>query len=209
MNYNDFASYVYGIIPNPSGNAEYRFSMNKFKDEVKRLDGYLGIRALRQLFNESDKYHDRKILKEELVRSIRNEGYNLTDLDARVIMKCFDKYGTGFVQLDDFIDGVRGPKKHCRRVLIDKIFDNLDEKKTGKLFVDDLKDKCDITKYPPVENGKMSPEDGWNHFLYTWALDEKYISKNDFTEYYFDISGLVYDDNHFESLIKEFWKCSD
>lgn len=180
--------------------------MNKFKDEVKRLDGILGIRALRLMFNCHDKYHDRKLLKDELIRAIRQEGYNLTDLDARVIMKCFDKYSTGFVQLDDFIDGVRGPKKYVRRVLVEEIFDFLDVDKSGKLVLDSLKDKCDITKYPPVESGKMSPEDGFNHFLYTWDLEEKYVTKDQFLEYYFDIGGLIYDDAHFESIMREFWR---
>lgn len=204
--YKDFSKYLYNLIPNPQGSAEYRYSIQRFKDSVYELDGILGIRTLRQIWKTADKYKDYKLLKDELVRTLRNEGYSIPEIDAKVIMRCFDKSGDGFVEYDDFFNGIRGSIRYVRKLLISKLFKLLDKEDNGYITIDDITKNYDISKYPPVSAGKLNEEDGWKHFLYSWDLNEDKISEEQFMDYYLDIGGLIYDNDDFEAMMKECWK---
>lgn len=78
--YKEFCDLLFGLVPNIVQSAEFRYSIERFRNQIKAIGGIFGIRLLRQIFIMNDIHDDGKLLKEVLIRGLRKDGFDLSDL---------------------------------------------------------------------------------------------------------------------------------
>jgi Ca2+-binding EF-hand superfamily protein len=95
-----------------------------------------------------------------------------------------------------------------RRSLILLAFDKLDADGSGQVTIEDLAMTYDTSKHPEVISGALSNEDALKEFLSQWDTIEQdgIVTKDEFLEYYKDVSASIDTDDYFELMIRNAWK---
>lgn len=69
--------------------------------------GSLTIRGLAQMFKSLDNNKNRSLDAEELESGLRDYGINLNSEQIRVLVKFFDKDGSGNINFNEFLSAIR------------------------------------------------------------------------------------------------------
>ena len=106
---------------------------------------------------------------------------------------------------------MRGPVNEKRRKLIDMAFDILDTDGSGTIDGEEIASKYDASKHPDVVSGKKKPKEVLLEFLSTFdvggEIDGK-VTREEFQNYYCNISASIDDDVYFELMIRNAWHMS-
>jgi hypothetical protein len=98
-----------------------------------------------------------------------------------------------------------------RRGLVDLAFSKLDKDGNGVLEPKDIVDLYDASRHPDVLNGKRSPSEILREFLDTFdvggEIDGK-VTRQEFENYYHNISASIDNDDYFELMIRNAWHIS-
>lgn len=84
--------------------------------------GFLGIRAIGQLFKSIDKNGNRKIDPEEFFWGLNAFGITLSQEEASDVLRTFDTNRDGHVSLDEFIVALRGDLNEYRKSYIKQAY---------------------------------------------------------------------------------------
>jgi calcyphosin len=71
------------------------------------MRGSLTIRGLAQMFKAMDNNRNRKLDAEELETGLRDFGINLNQEQVGVLVKHFDKDGSGQISFNEFLTAIR------------------------------------------------------------------------------------------------------
>ena len=104
-----------------------------------------------------------------------------------------------------------------RKEIVLKAFDKLDLDKSGKIELNEIKSLYNVKNHKDVLSGKKTEEDLYNEFIETFethhnlkkGFKDKRVSKEEFLEYYNNISMSIDDDDLFISLISNAWKLNN
>eukprot|EP00826_Nyctotherus_ovalis_P036661 TRINITY_DN3273_c0_g1_i18.p1 TRINITY_DN3273_c0_g1~~TRINITY_DN3273_c0_g1_i18.p1 ORF type:complete len:215 (-),score=103.12 TRINITY_DN3273_c0_g1_i18:68-712(-) len=100
-----------------------------------------------------------------------------------------------------------------RKKAVEKIFAGLDPKKTGKVSIDDLCKWYSVDKNPDFISGKKTREELLKEFLAYFehypTYKDGYITKDDFFDYFANISTLMIDDDQFAEMLEETLKAPE
>ena len=104
-----------------------------------------------------------------------------------------------------------------RKEIVLKAFDKLDLDKSGKIELSEIKSLYNVKNHKDVLSGKKTEEDLYNEFIETFEMHhnlkkgfkEKRVSKEEFLEYYNNISMSIDDDDLFINLISNAWKLNN
>jgi len=100
-----------------------------------------------------------------------------------------------------------------RKKEVAKIFAGLDPEKTGKVLLDDLSKWYSVDKNPDFISGKKTREELVKEFLAYFekvpTYKDGYITKDDFFDYFNNLSTLMTDDEKFAEMVGEEFKAPE
>lgn len=96
-----------------------------------------------------------------------------------------------------------------------KAFDKIDYNGDGVLTIEDIKGKYCASKHPEVKSGKKTEDEILREFLETFEMHHNVmngyqsdgkVTKEEFIEYYTNISASVDNDAYFDLMITNAWQ---
>jgi len=126
----------------------------------------------------------------------------------------FDYDRSGLVEYDEFIRTIRGPMNAARKAIVAKAFKILDKDGSGFLDINDVKGTYNASKHPDVTSGKKTEQQVLGEFLETFETahnmrnndaPDHIITKEEFEEYYNNISASIDRDDYFELMMNSAW----
>jgi hypothetical protein len=130
----------------------------------------------------------------------------------------FDLDGNGQISYDEFLRGVVGEMNQFRRNFVAKAFAKLDRTGNGVVDIEDLKGVYNGKNHPDVKLGKKTEEEVLSEFLDTFEMHyslshpgakDRRITKEEFNEYYNNVSMSIEDDKYFELMITNAWNLNN
>ena len=135
------------------------------------------------------------------------------DENIKNLFEMFDKTNTGLVNYEEFLRYVRGEVNATRKGLIELAFKKLDKEGRGAVDVKYMKGQFDAKNHPDVKTGKKNEDQVLGEFLETFEMfanlkniNSPEINKDEFQEYYENVSAAIDDDKYFELVIASPWK---
>ena len=96
-----------------------------------------------------------------------------------------------------------------RKALVEKAYDQLDIDQNQTLDIRDVKGKFNAQKHPQVILGQKTEEEVLEEFLHTFEAfrgnNDHHVSKDEWVEYYNNISASIDDDDYFALMINNAW----
>jgi Ca2+-binding EF-hand superfamily protein len=177
--------------------------------------GARGIIGLGKSFRIMDDNNSRSLDVDEFGKAIRDYKLGFSLSETKALYDYFDVNGDGEIDYDEFLRNIRGPMPACRTKLVLQAFDVLDKDGSGWIDIDDLKGVYNGTKHPDVISGKKSEDDVLLEFLETFETHhnianseapDHVVTKEEFQEYYENISSSIDNDEYFELMMNNAWK---
>ena len=77
----------------------------------------------------------------------------------------------------------------------------------GVVSIEDLKVNYDVSFHPKFKSGQITKDQILNEFLAQWDTLQKdgLVSREEFEDYYKDVSASIDDDDYFELMIRNAW----
>lgn len=184
--------------------------LENFKQRIIDRCGAGGIAFLGRRFRLMDDNHSMDVDAEELRNGLIDIGLRLSPGEVKELIKCVDKDGSGFVNFDEFLLAVRGDINPRREKMIMMAFRVMDRDQSGQITIDDIADVYDVRCDPDVLAGRQSKEDCLRRFLanFDGADTDGIVTKDEFMDYYRNISASIDDDDYFELMIRNAWHIS-
>lgn len=150
---------------------------------------------------------DNKLSKEELKYGLADYGMQLNLLELDGVFSYFDRNRDGHIDISEFLRGIRGDMNSRRKQLVLQAFDILDVDRSGTITVDEIRDRYDVSTMPEVRAGAMTPDQALKQFLNQWerADGDGIVTREEFLDYYTDLSALIDGDDYFELMIRNAW----
>jgi len=119
-----------------------------------------------------------------------------------------DRDRNGFVDVTEFLVGIRGDLNERRRKLVRMAFDILDTDGSGFITMDEIQAKYDFSQHPEVLSGKKNLRDATIEFMAQWERGEKdgIVTPEEFEDYYKELSASIDGDDYFELMIRNAWR---
>lgn len=167
-----------------------------------------GIRTLRDAFRAIDADGDASLSRAELKRRLRSLGVELTERDFDTVFAHFDADGSGEISFPEFELAMRATAMPPRRAeLVNLAFDRLDRSGDGMVTVDELIRACNLHDHPAVRDGTTTAEEAGRALVR--AFDTRQadgrISREEFEDYYRDVSATIGSDAEFEAAMRKAW----
>ena len=174
--------------------------------------GARGIVGLGRKFRICDDDGDGRLSVAEFNKALNELGLaELTAQERRAVFSHFDCDSSGFLNYEEFLMNVRGPLSQARLGIIDEAFAVLDVNKDGAIAPDEIASKFDASRHPDVLRGKATEQDVYRDFLDTFdvggVVDGK-VTKEEFANYYANVSSSIDDDDYFELCLRNAWHIS-
>ena len=207
-------------------NATLKYNVNKIEDLMGHLRsilsqrGYSGIMSIRRTFMIIDENSNKKITFDEFEKLFKKYRYNLSEEEINNLFNYFDKDGSGYIDYEEFVNGICGNLNKFRKDVLKQVFAKLDEDEKGFVTVGQLRHAYNPKEHPLVRQGKRSEDEILAEFLdvleYHFNLlieknDEKFdvndikVDFDDFCEFYKNISVCIDDDKYFEVMVLSEW----
>jgi Ca2+-binding EF-hand superfamily protein len=151
---------------------------------------------------------DKRLSKEELRYGLRDYGVELNIRELDEMFNFFDRDRNGFVDVTEFLVGIRGDLNERRKKVVKMAFDILDKDGSGFVTVDEIEDVYDVSANPDVQCGKKTIEEALKEFIGQWEGCDKdgIVSLEEFEDYYKEISASIDGDDYFELMMRNAWR---
>ena len=180
-----------------------------FSDAAKKMgvDSLLKItKKMQEYDSDGDGCLSFQEFKGCCLGDLRLENFNESDL--RQLFNAFDSNGDGQLQCKEFLTAIRGSKLSAfRNRAIVNVFRQFDKYGEGRVMLDAVCDAYDCNFYAK-SIVKSSVKSAMNDFV-NWFVSKKdfdgFVSFQDFTDYYQNISAAVESDALFQELLVRSW----
>jgi Ca2+-binding EF-hand superfamily protein len=173
--------------------------------------GARGIVGLGRKFRIMDDSGNGALNNEEFKKAMSECALSLTDSECTNLFKYFDKDNSGDIDFEEFLGGVRGAMSPKRMEFVYKAFDILDKDGNGFVEPSDIVSAYNAKKHPDVMSGKKTEDEVLREFLDTFDVggekDGK-VTKNEFHNYYKNVSMSIDRDDYFELMMRNAWHIS-
>ncbi len=187
--------------------------VDKFREKILSRGGR-GIIGLARQFKIFDDDNSKSLVYDEFAKAVKDFKIDLSSNEIKVLFGIFDRDGTGTIDYDEFLRQVRGEMNDRRKKIVMQAYDKLDTDKSGVVDINDIKYVYNVKNHPEVKNKKKTEDEVYGEFLETFEAHhninkgtrDKRVTKEEFIEYYNNISMSVDNDEHFELIIINAWK---
>jgi Ca2+-binding EF-hand superfamily protein len=186
--------------------------MLKVLAKVKRSLETRSVRALRGITKafKNILIHNgvRKLDKQEFFFGIRDYGVQISKREAEIILDYLDTEEDGFVNLDAFLQAIRGKPNATRQAWIDKAWNKIDKEGNGYVTAYDIRQIFDCSQHPEVISGEMCFDEVFTQFLQSFGdkNQDGTITYAEWNDYYAAVSSSISKCEIFADLIKTCWK---
>ena len=191
--------------------------MDKFRERILERGGK-GILGLARQFKIFDDNRSGTLDLPELTKAIKDFRVDLSNNEIKVLFNLVDVDGSGEVSYDEFLRQIRGDMNQKRKKLVDQAFSKLDHDKSGVVDMNEIKSLYNAKKHPDVIKGKKTEEEILTEFMETFQLHasikgkgvkDTNITREEFQEYYENISCSIDLDDYFELMMTNAWKLGE
>jgi len=146
--------------------------------------------------------------KDELRYGLKDYGIELNIREMDDIFTYFDRDRNGFVDVTEFLVGIRGDMNERRKKMVKMAFDILDKDGSGVVTIDELEEVYDVSWNPDVKSGKKTSKEAMKDFMKQWERTDQdgLITFDEFLDYYKEISASIDGDDYFELMIRNAWR---
>lgn len=179
--------------------------MNRIREKIVSR-GAVGIKGLGRLFRIADDDSNRSVdLHEELPKMLGDVGVLLNKTEIDELSRMLDRNGNGSISFNEFIYHFAPPMSQRRIDIVNKAFDHLDEDNNGVIELSDIE-----RKYARDPTKKGASKLVFDNFLQCFDKNgDGTISRDEFMNYYRDISPNIDNDEYFVTLIKNAWRINE
>jgi hypothetical protein len=137
-----------------------------------------------------------------------------SDSETQALYGYFDLNHDGVIDYDEFLRVIRGPMNPARKAIVAKAFAKMDADGNGYLDINDIKGVYSASKHPDVISGKKSEQQILQEFLETFeaahnmrnnTAPDHIVTKEEFDEYYNNISASIDRDDYFQLMMNSAW----
>ena len=178
--------------------------------------GTRGILGLARQFKIMDDDNSKSLSLPEFTKAMHDYRIDISDPQLQLVFNAIDRDRSGVIDYDEFLRAVRGPMNSFRKGLVAKAFAKLDRDGSGVLDITDIKGVYNARGHPDVRSGKKTEEDILGEFLETFETHHNILGGNDqevtreeFEEYYNNVSASVDNDQYFELMMNNAWKLTE
>lgn len=177
--------------------------------------GARGFIGLQRQFKIMDDNNSRSLDKFEFTKACADFMLGFTEGEMQKLFTYFDYDKTGLLEFDEFIRAIRGPMNPGRQKIVLQAYDVLDRDDNGWVDINDIKGVYSADRHPDVIGGKKTEDQILQEFLETFETQHAMrnngtpnyvVTKDEFIEYYNNISASIDDDNYFKLMIENAWK---
>lgn len=168
-----------------------------------------GFCDLQRRFNAMDKDGSKTLFLEEFKIAFQRCNLNFTDQEITSMFYLFDLSDKKYLDYDEFMIAIRGPVNYRRRQFIEKAFQMIDSEGRGMVDPEEIIDRYDPTNHPDCKNGLKKTQEVFRDFLRVFDVStevEGKITRNEFDNYYFNLSASIERDDYFEQVICNAWR---
>jgi Ca2+-binding EF-hand superfamily protein len=154
----------------------------------------------------------------EFFKALSDYKLGFTKAECVAIFQYFDVDSSGSITYDEFIRAIRGPMNMARKKIVAQAYNKLDKDGNGWIDINDVRGVCKANNHPDVVSGKKTEDQILQEFLETFeaahAMRENeapnyVVTKEEFNEYYNNISSSIDDDMYFMQMISSAWKLTE
>jgi len=166
-----------------------------------------GLRGLKIMFRAIDRDKNNTVDPTEFKYAMRDYGIPISDDEVSAIVKYFDTNKDGKISFDEFLRAVRGDLNERRLEMVHMAYNVLDKSGDGLVTISDIMDIYDPTYHPDFASGRKTKEEVLREFMTVWETHRKdgIVTKEEFEDYYKDISASIDTDDYFELMIRNAW----
>jgi Ca2+-binding EF-hand superfamily protein len=170
--------------------------------------GVVGIKGLGRLIKTADENGDGKIdLQNELPKFIGDIGIIVNRVELNELIRLLDRNGDGLITYKDFLNQLAPPLNESRLQWINKAFDKLDFRGAGKVSMRDILIVHNPKASESVKMGTTTANGLLANLLRSYDRDaDGHISRNEFTDFYREVSPSISNDEAFGQMMKSAWK---
>ena len=187
-----------------------------FRNEIRKK-GAKGIIDLAKQFKLFDENKNKTLDYKQFSKAIKDLKIDFNENEIQELFSIFDINNSNTIDYEEFLRQLRGEMNEKRIEIVLKVFDKLDLDKSGKIELNEIKSLYNVKNHKDVLSGKKTEEDLYNEFIETFethhnlkkGFKDKRVSKEEFLEYYNNISMSIDDDDLFISLISNAWKLNN
>lgn len=188
-------------------------SLNKFRQKLISI-GQFALFNLANYFKLIDNDSTKTFNYDDLMNISNKFRVDLSQSESINLFQALDKTGSYFVEIDHFLNLLKGEMNERRKNIIELAFKILDIENKGVIDLGYLKKRFNVRNNIDVMSRKKSEEEAFGEFLHSLeyhfsSYKEKFdrrITLEDFIDYYKNISFCVENDDYFELMVKSTWK---
>jgi len=186
----------------------------KFRERLAAR-GTRGIIGIQRQFKIMDDDGSKNISVDEFKKACHDFRVDIEDRDIERLFQALDRDRSGTIDYDELIRAVRGPMNNARKALVSKAWDKLDRDGSGIIDINDVRGVYDARGHPDVRAGKKTEDEILGEFLETFETHhnisdlsqrDRRVTKEEFEEYYNNVSASIDDDRYFELMMTNAWK---
>ena len=223
IDYKEFSGVVFGKIQaaapkggastaGPSGGAggnDPEALAIKLKEKLATR-GARGIIGLQRQFKIMDDDNSKSLNKYEFSKAMNDFMLGFNQGQVGALFDYFDVDGNGTVSYDEFLRSIRGPMNMARKKIVAQAFKKLDKDGNGWIDINDVRGVYKADKHPDVKSGKKTEDQILQEFLETFETAHAMrnndapnyvVTKEEFDEYYNNISCSIDDDMYFMTMM--------
>ena len=135
-------------------------------------------------------------------------------VELQALMKYYDVDGDGQINLEEFLRGLRDPLTERRAAMVERAFGIMDRDGSGNIEAGDVAHLYDVSQHREFIEGTKSKEEILDDFLNSFdgvkGNNDGNITREEWYEYYTDLSVSIPSDDYFVQMMESTWNiCED
>merc|ERR1719382_646121 len=217
LEYKEFASEIFGRDiggATPSrGKATGEDLLQKLRTKLASR-GARGIIGLAKQFRIMDDNHSMSLDKFEFSKAMSDYMLGFSEGEIQTLFSYMDYDRSGLIEYDEFLRAIRGPMNQNRKRIVAKAFAIMDKDGGGFIDINDIRGVYTADKHPDVIAGKKTEQQILQEFLETFETahnmrnnnaPDHVVTKEEFEEYYTNVSASIDRDDFFEQMMNSAW----
>lgn len=177
---------------------------------LNRFGGAATMIDLGRRFRISDRDKSDSLSYAEFAICLQQIGFNYSQTELKSLSRAFDPNSDGTISYQEFLRAIRGDLSPARLRVVNQAFDKFDRSGNGVVNLEDLTGWYDASQHPEVKAGKRSPESVLTEFLNSFegtrGSIDGVVTRDEFIDYYSNLSAFIDTDVYFTTVVQNAWK---